>query len=99
MGEINSSIEKMSLTATTSDATTTTTTTATTERRDSDWTEGYGSMSSKSDPMSSRCQFHKHFTHVTYNNGIISCTILPLYAGLLTCIVFQNALAYTAAAK
>jgi hypothetical protein len=71
MGEINSSIEKMSLTATTSDATTTTTT-ATTERRDSDWTEGYGSMSSKSDPMSSRCQFHKHFTCVTYGCSKIS---------------------------
>ena len=64
MGDINSSIEKMSLTSTaaTTDAATTTTTLAATpatatsadERRGSDWTEGYGSMSIKSDQASSR---------------------------------------------
>ena len=63
MVDINSSIEKMSLTsstAATTDAATTATTTSTAattmadERRGSDWTEGYGSMSIKSDQASSR---------------------------------------------
>ena len=63
MGEINRSIEKMSLTTTTptikdETASATTTTTTKTERRGSDWTvstEGYGSMMSiTSDQMSSR---------------------------------------------
>ena len=61
MGEINRSIEKMSLTTTTptiKDETASATTTTKTERRGSDWTvstEGYGSMMSiTSDQMSSR---------------------------------------------
>jgi hypothetical protein len=39
--------------------------------------------------------YHKHFTQVTYSCGIVSRTVLPVYA---TMHCFKNTLAYFAAA-